>query len=175
MYQVAAYISNVVHIHICLSISYCFITAPTMWKVEKYVYCLALVCLSSIYGQSIKPYQFCKDAKVSVASGSSGMLQFIEGVSTAPVLCNLELSGFDSTGHVSIPGIDLATTECQSNIPKLRINNNSYCVTLKDSTNLVFIPTTSGRLEITLDTSPVDFAIHYYSNGESFIFLLVFL
>ena len=161
MYQVAAYIT------------YMFITALTMWKVEKYVYCLALVCLSSIYGQSIKPYQFCKDDKVSVASGSSGMLQFIEGVSTVP--CNLELSGFDSTGHVSIPGIDLATTECQSNIPKLTINDNSYCVTLKDSTNLVFIPTTSGRLEITLDEATVGFSINYYSNGESFIFLLIFL
>ena len=140
---------------------------------QIYLLLVAILYPPPFYGQSIKPYKFCEDNQVTVASGSSGIIEFLQRESTAP--CTLKLSGFNSAGHVSIPGIDLATTECQSNIPKLRINNNSYCVTLKDSTNLVFIPTTSGRLEITLDEATVGFSINYYSNGESFIFLLIFL
>ena len=160
-------------IYMYISIYYCFITALNMWKPEVYICCFTLICLPAIYGQSIKPYRLCEDDKVTVASGSSGVIEFLQSESTAP--CTLELSGFSSAGHVSIPGIDLTTTECQPNIPKLTINDNSYCVTMKDSTNLVFIATTSGRLEITLDTSPVDFSLHYYSSGEYFIFLLVLL
>ena len=145
-----------------------------MWRVDVYVCCLALLYLPCFYGQSIKPYILCEDEKVTVASGSSGMIQHLQADSAAP--CSLELSGFDSAGHVSIPGIDLTTTECQPNIPKLKINNNFYCVTLEDSTNLVFIATTSGRLEITLESAPGSFSLHYYSNGESFIiYLFVFL
>ena len=138
-----------------------------------YLWIIATFYLPCLYGQSIKPYILCEDDKVTVASGSSGMIQHLRGGSAAP--CTLELLGFSSAGHVSIPGIDLTTTECQPNIPKLTINDNSYCVTLKDSTNLVFIPTTSGRLEITLDEATVGFSINYYSNGESFIFLLILL
>ena len=135
-----------------------------MWRVEVYVYCLALLYLPCLYGQSIKPYTLCEDDKVTVASGSSGMIQHLRGGSAAP--CTLELSGFSSAGHVSIPGIDLTTTECQPNIPKLKINNNFYCVTLEDSTNLAIIATTSGRLEITLQSAPGNFSLHYYSNGK---------
>ena len=124
----------------------------------------AILFLPTFYGQSIKPYQFCADDKVAVTSGSSGTVQYIQRDSVAP--CTLELSGFNSAGHVSIPGIDLTTTECQPNVPKLTINDNSYCVTLKDSTNLVLIATTSGRLEITLESAAREFAVRYYSNGE---------
>ena len=166
-------ISYVVHISKYISIYYCFITVLTMWRVDVYVYCLALLYLPCFYGQSIKPYILCEGGKVTVASGSSGMIEHLRGGSAAP--CALELSGFDSTGHVSIPGIDLTTTECQPNIPKLKINNIFYCVTLEDSTNLVFIATTSGRLEITLQSAPRTFALHYYSSGESFIIYLFVL
>ena len=138
-----------------------------------YLWITTTFYLPCFYGQNIKPYTLCEDDKVTVASGSSGMIQHLRGGSAAP--CTLELSGFSSAGHVSIPGIDLTTTECQPNIPKLKINNNFYCVTLEGSTNLALIATTSGRLEITLQSAPGNFALPYYSNGESFIYLLVIL
>ena len=144
-----------------------------MWKVEVYVYCLTILYLPAIYGQSIKPHILCENDEVAVASGTSGMIRYRRGESSSP--CTLELSGFNSVSHVSIPGIDLTTTECQPNIPKLKINNNLYCVTLEESTNLAIIATTSGRLEITLQSAPGSFALHYYSNGEYFIYLLVIL
>ena len=131
---------------------------------QIYLLILAILYLPTFYGQSIKPYKLCEDDKVTVATGSSGIIEFLQSDSTNP--CTLELSGFNSAGHVSIPGIDLTTTECQPNVPKLTINDNSYCVTLKDSTNLVLIATTSGRLEITLESAAREFAVRYYSNGE---------
>ena len=139
-----------------------------MWRVEVYVYCLTLLYLPCFYGQSIKPHILCEDGKVAVASNSSGVIKYQQQKSTAP--CTLELLGFNSAGHVSIPGIDLTTTECQPNIPKLKINDNLYCVTLEGSSNLAIIATTSGILEITLESAAVNFDLHYYSNGESFIF-----
>ena len=144
-----------------------------MRRVEVYVYCLTLLYLPRFYGQSIKPYILCEDDKVAVTWRSSGMIQYLRGYSETP--CILELSGFNSAGHVSIPGIDRNTTDCQPNIPILEINNKFYCVTLENSTNQVIMATTSGRLEITLQSAPRNFTLHYYSNGESFIYLFVLL
>ena len=135
-----------------------------MIPMQIYLPIVAILYLPTFYGQSIKPYTLCEDDKVTVASGSSGMIQHLRGGSATP--CTLELLGFSSAGYVSIPGIDLTTTECQPNIPKLKINNNFYCVTLEGSTNLALVATTSGRLEITLESAPGSFSLHYYSNGK---------
>ena len=92
------------------------------------------------------------------------MIQHLRGGSAAP--CTLKLLGVNSAGHVNIADIDHTTTECQPNISKLKINNNFYCVTLEDSTNLAIIATTSGRVEITLQSAPGNFSLHFYSIGS---------
>ena len=112
------------------------------------------------------PHILCQNTTGIVKPRTAGAIQYIKNNNfTTP--CSLTLTGFERDKHVSIPGVDLMTAPCQPNVSTLTINQTPYCVTLKNSSNKVIIPTADGRLEMTLDTSPANnFTLVYYTNGK---------
>ena len=112
------------------------------------------------------PHILCQNTTGIVKPETAGAIQYIKNNNfTTP--CSLTLTGFERDKHVSIPGVDLMTAPCQPNVSTLTINQTPYCVTLKNSSNKVIIPTADGRLEMTLDTSPANnFTLVYYTKGK---------
>ena len=114
----------------------------------------------------LTPYILCQNTTGFVKPGTAGAIQYIRN-DNVTIPCSLTLNGFQLNGYVSVPGVDLLTAPCQPYVSTLTINYTSYCVTLKNSSNKVILPTTNGTLEITLDTYPKNsFTLVYYTSGK---------
>ena len=117
-------------------------------------------------GQSAVRYTLCRDQVVTVIPGSSGIIQYLQEVSSTPINCTLVLRGFRNGSYVSLPGLYQKNPEesCQK-LTEISINGLSYCV--KETGSNVMEHLMKGELvvQLTSDRNSVDFNFEYYNNG----------
>ena len=121
-----------------------------------------------INGQSAVRYTLCRDQVVTVIPGSSGIIQYLQGVSSTPINCTLVLRGFRNRSYVSLPGLVMTYSHnnCGSELI-ININNSSYCVGKGGSDDKVFIQLIKGELVVQLKSdNAVNISFPYYNNGE---------
>ena len=132
------------------------------------IFLLLLTLVEVATGQSAVLHTLCRDQVVTVAPGSSGIIQHLQRVSSSSINCSLVLRGFTSGSYVSLPGLDWRDPEdgCQQS-PEISIKNSPYCVRGDSSNNRVIKQLVNGELVVQLKSDNVaNFTFEYYSNGE---------
>ena len=130
---------------------------------------LFLTLVEVINGQSAVRYTLCRDQVETVIPGSSGIIQYLQGVSSTPINCTLGLRGFRNRSYVSLPGLVMtySNNNCETEKSIININNSLYCVRKGGSDVKVFIQLIKGELVVQLKSdNAVNISFQYYSNGE---------
>ena len=129
---------------------------------------LFLMLAEVINGQSAVRYTLCRDQVVTVIPGSSGIIQYLQGVTSTPMNCTLVLRGFRNGSYVSLPGLIMMglNNNCGSEFI-ININNSLYCVRKGGYDDKVFIHLIKEELVVQLKSdNAVNISFQYYSNGE---------
>ena len=126
---------------------------------------LFLTLVKVINGQSAVRYTLCRDQVVTVIPGSSGIIQYLQRVSSTPINCTLVLRGFRNGSYVNLPGLQKNSEKICQKSTEISINGLSYCV--KETGSNVMEHLMKGELvvQLTSDRNSVDFNFEYYNNG----------